>query len=369
MDPPILDRAQTDLLAALPPVITGIGNAWESQETSQTTNAYNNATAVNVGHKSSIITEVSRTREALRSGDRDESNCSSSGGDSMLLMATARTAAEGFSGKKIDVNEVIKPSSALDSGSVNPPDDHTRRMMCTTDNEPSTFVSTTLSSEGDTDNNTEKGYVSDKECVAVTAVRDESVGETPSPVPARTPAELTSSTMMRTGGEVMAVAAETAALPEASVGMSDRKTLGRSRADVSLTRLCRRAVILLTRSPTCPDLVGRQTGVADQRTYDQMEPLLEKAGMSYKDLHPGTMQVPRRTIFCEKEMSFDALATLYIIDGRPVLGAYWDHVSRRPISRCSRNKMCYHQFREIQNGRVAVPSTEKLETTPETKHH
>ncbi|CAM9133477.1 unnamed protein product, partial [Hapterophycus canaliculatus] len=51
-------------------------------------------------------------------------------------------------------------------------------------------------------------------------------------------------------------------------------------------RLCRRAVILLTRSPTCPDLVGWQPGAVEQRMYDQMEPLLARAHMSHRDLHP-----------------------------------------------------------------------------------
>lgn len=55
---------------------------------------------------------------------------------------------------------------------------------------------------------------------------------------------------------------------------------------IGLMRLCRRAVILLTRSPACPDLVAWQTDPAKQRTYDQMEPLFARANMTYRDLHP-----------------------------------------------------------------------------------
>ena len=55
---------------------------------------------------------------------------------------------------------------------------------------------------------------------------------------------------------------------------------------VGLNRLCRRAVVLLTRSPACPDLVECQTEPANQRTYDQMGPLLARAHMSFRDLHP-----------------------------------------------------------------------------------
>lgn len=55
---------------------------------------------------------------------------------------------------------------------------------------------------------------------------------------------------------------------------------------VGLTRLCRRAVILFTRSPACPELVAWQTSPMEQRTYDQMEPLLARAKLSHDDLHP-----------------------------------------------------------------------------------
>lgn len=55
---------------------------------------------------------------------------------------------------------------------------------------------------------------------------------------------------------------------------------------VRLNRLCRRAVVLLTRSPACPDLVEFQTEPANRRTYDQMAPLLARAHMSFRDLHP-----------------------------------------------------------------------------------
>lgn len=55
---------------------------------------------------------------------------------------------------------------------------------------------------------------------------------------------------------------------------------------VGLTRLCRRAVILFTRSPACPELVAWQTSPMDQRAYDQMEPLLARAKLSHDDLHP-----------------------------------------------------------------------------------
>lgn len=56
---------------------------------------------------------------------------------------------------------------------------------------------------------------------------------------------------------------------------------------VGLLHLCRRAVILLTRSPTCPNLVERQTGTTNHRLYEQMAPLLARANMSYEDLHTG----------------------------------------------------------------------------------
>lgn len=71
----------------------------------------------------------------------------------------------------------------------------------------------------------------------------------------------------------------------------DHTSRGKLSEGVGLARLCRKVVILLTRSPACPDLVERQIGAADQRTYDQMEPLLAKAGMSYRDLHPARATV------------------------------------------------------------------------------
>lgn len=61
---------------------------------------------------------------------------------------------------------------------------------------------------------------------------------------------------------------------------------------VGLMRLCQRAVILLTRSPACPDLVAWQTHPAEQRMYDQMEPLLARANMAHKDLHPALVGFP-----------------------------------------------------------------------------
>lgn len=103
----------------------------------------------------------------------------------------------------------------------------------------------------------------------------------------RTPAELLSTKRPRIEG---------AEVPnEGSIASHDdgivHKSRGRLREGVGLMRLCRKAVILLTRSPACPDLVERQTGSADQRTYDQIEPLLAKAGMSYRDLHPARAPV------------------------------------------------------------------------------
>lgn len=65
---------------------------------------------------------------------------------------------------------------------------------------------------------------------------------------------------------------------------------------VGLTRLCRRAVILLTRSPACPDLVALQPHPAEQRTYDQMEPLLSRANMTHKDLHPRLVGFPDHAV-------------------------------------------------------------------------
>lgn len=62
---------------------------------------------------------------------------------------------------------------------------------------------------------------------------------------------------------------------------------------VGLARLCRRAVILLTRSPNCPDLVAWQAHPAEQRTYEQMEPLLARANMTHKDLHPTLVGCPQ----------------------------------------------------------------------------
>lgn len=88
-----------------------------------------------------------------------------------------------------------------------------------------------------------------------------------------------------------------------TISLERRKTSTGTKTEVSggipppgvgLTRLCRRAVILLTRSPTCPDLVKRQTGPAIQKTYDQMEPLLVKANISYGDLYPVSVSFETR---------------------------------------------------------------------------
>eukprot|EP00903_Cladosiphon_okamuranus_P007612 g7381.t1 len=90
-----------------------------------------------------------------------------------------------------------------------------------------------------------------------------------------------------TEAEAGAAMAETATGATAEAGTTPSYLEAYAPASgVGLTRLCRRAVVLLTRSPACPDLVAWQTHPAEQRTYDQLEPLLARAHMTHKDLHP-----------------------------------------------------------------------------------
>lgn len=108
--------------------------------------------------------------------------------------------------------------------------------------------------------------------------------------------ERDSSTLLSAGEEATSVATcsecSVAAGDEAaSTAENGSKRGASSPASAGMARLCRRAVVLLTRSPSCPDLVERQNGPANQRTYDQMEPLLARANMSYKDLHPEPVRV------------------------------------------------------------------------------
>lgn len=87
-----------------------------------------------------------------------------------------------------------------------------------------------------------------------------------------------------------------------------------------LNRLCRRAVVLLTRSPACPDLVEFQTEPANRRTYDQMAPLLARAHMSFRDLHPESVGDLSRSVTRVQQIYDAAIDKRRMIPNRSMSG-------------------------------------------------
>lgn len=221
-NPALLDRAETDLLEALPPVVTGIKNAFERQaNTQQTVDTAENA-AAQVDVTNAVATEDMQQQIDLPGGRQDTAKALSQGG---LGSVTA------------DFELSVPHVGEADSMSIG---DSSRKTRDTA----------SMWTAGE----------------SVPDIDDSAVGTLSVPS-----------------------ASEHGYTPDEDndCGASWEGTR------VGLTRLCRRAVILLTRSPSCPDLVKRQTGPAKQRMYDVMAPLLEVANMGYNDLHPKAVGYPR----------------------------------------------------------------------------
>eukprot|EP00752_Nemacystus_decipiens_P002990 g2774.t1 len=251
--PPLLDRQQTDLLEAIPPVVTGVDvdgvfEGWQRSSLRMKDPAIRREGGQDtVGNPRNSDQEGGTAVEDLRDvGDRDVL----AGVD--LNAARNASAAEG-------VVETHLPAvtADLDGGaSIDTPPTHSSVEEENTAAR-RTAVGAAVGAAGST---TGEGMED---------VRSDGGLETP----------VTIEPPRAKDGSAAAVAEAVDTAPGCPEAYTPLRGVG-------LTRLCRRGVILLTRSPACPDLVAWQTHPAEQRTYDQMEPLLVRANMTHKDLHP-----------------------------------------------------------------------------------
>lgn len=253
--PPLLDRQQTDLLEALPPVVTGVDvdNVFEGWQES-----------------SFQMKDAVRRREGVRkstgcTGDNDHKGGGAAedpvdGGRDVLARVDLSPAHNTAAGAAVVETRVPAVGAHLDGGSSN-------ENLCT--------------------------YSSVEE-------EDPAAGRAAAAA-ARSTVGVDAEENCSDGGLKMQAATglpkaeEGAAAAAAEAGNTTPGYLDAyvPPSGVGLTRLCRRAVILLTRSPACPDLVAWQIHPAEQRTYDQMEPLLARANMSHRDLHPRPVGLPQ----------------------------------------------------------------------------
>lgn len=265
----MLDVAQMDLLAALPPVVTGIGNALESWENSKI-NAMAAEELRPIGDGGGGEGEGRKSPSTPSVTKRGEENRPSPGPDVGGMLHSGDDM--GASTKQVvDENAVTWNTSELGSG-------HARSVLLRDVAESASGI-VSLSEE-----NGRKVYGDDMSISMSSSQRVQAAAS--SAVDGGTPRVWGADTRASAAGKPETAAAAEAAARNRFENDNKRRDTVTLRRGVGAARLCRRAVILLTRSPACPDLVKRQTGSADQKTYDQMEPLLEKAGMSYKDLHP-----------------------------------------------------------------------------------
>lgn len=255
--PPLLNKGQSDLLAALPPIVTGIGNAFEDWEKTQWATEHNKATAVMKDEDVYIAAKPSTPP-----------------GNFVRAPSTSEVPDDA------SIGAVNRDETGSERGSKHTRSVHLEGNECTGN-------TVLFDEEGPllvrprSENVAGSEYCNEAERLRDGTDMRKSVASPPmlpellsagSPTTERVEALHETTELDREGGRVTS-------------------NQGKLRVGVGLMRLCRRAVILLTRSPACPDLVERQAGSVDQRMYDQMEPLLAKAGMSYRDLHPGTTHV------------------------------------------------------------------------------
>lgn len=255
--PPLLDKAQSDLLAALPPVVTGIGNAFEDWEETQWAKEHNKATTM------------------VKDEDVHAAAKPSTPGGKFVCVPFTSEVPDDASISTANENETGSERGSEQTLSVNLESNECIGNAVLIDDERPPLV-LPLSED----------VAGTEPCNEAERMRDEADMRESVASPQMVPGLL--STRSPATEEVEAPHETSEVDPEGG-----RLTIhqGRLGVGVGQMRLCRRAVIILTRSPACPDLVERQTGSADQQMYDQMEPLLAKAEMSYRDLHPGTIHV------------------------------------------------------------------------------
>ena len=255
--PPLLDQHQTDLIDAIPPVVTGVDvdNAferWELLSRKRKASEQGGGRVGQLGGHPVIDRGGGNAAEDLLDCRRD---ILTRGDFVSLPGAAAAAAAAGedsrvpTAGSSLDgtlLDEKLRTSSSLE--------ENTRR----------------TTSEGLTSGVNWANNISDDGANRTTAADSNA---TAAAVPSTASAGLLKSPE---GASAIIGGAATPDYLEAYA-----PPLG-----TGLTRLCRRAVILLTRSPACPDLVASQKHPAEQRIYDQMGPLLARANMAYGDLHP-----------------------------------------------------------------------------------
>lgn len=247
--PPLLDRQQTDLLEALPPVVTGVDvdNVFEGWQRS-----------------SLLVKGPTRRGEGEPNSVGSPGSTDQGGGDavedpldgSRNVLANVDLSS-GYNAAAVEVVvETRLPSVAVDLDGVS-----------------STEILPACSSA-------EEGDTTARPAATAGSTFGVGMGEIRSDGGSEIP---TTTTGLPRTEEGAAAAGEEAEAGDTAPGYLEAYA---PPSGVGLTRLCRRAVILLTRSPACPDLVAWQTHPAEKRTYDQMEPLLARANMTHKDLYP-----------------------------------------------------------------------------------
>lgn len=246
--PPLLDRQQTDLLEAIPPVVTGVDvdNVFEGWQ--QSSFLLKDATRRGEGGHNSV--------GFPGNNDQDGSNAAEDplgGGRDVLARVDLSSARNTAASTAVVETRVPSVSADLDGGMSN---ENSRTYASVEEGE--ITARRAASAAGSMLGASREGICADSGLLEM-------------------PAAI---------GLPKAEAGPAAAAVEAGASTPGYLDEYVPPAGVGLTRLCRRAVILLTRSPACPDLVAWQTHPAEQRTYDQMEPLLARANMTHKDLHP-----------------------------------------------------------------------------------
>lgn len=271
--PPLLDRQQTDLLEALPPVVTGV-----------------DVDDVFEGWQRSFL----RTKEPTRRGGGGHGSVGFSGNKAQ----EGGTAAEDPRDDGRDVLAGVGLSSAQNAAAAEGVVE-TRLPAVAAELEGglSNEILPTHSSVEEEAIAARRAVAAAGSTIGVGMEEIRSDGGLEAPAAAEPPkAEESAATAAEAKAAAEAeaeAAAEAAEVADTSPGYLQAYALP---SGVGLTRLCRRGVILLTRSPACPDLVAWQTHPAEQRTYDQMEPLLARANMTHKDLHPSLVGFPQRSL-------------------------------------------------------------------------
>ena len=248
---PLLDRQQTNLLEALPPVVTGVDvdDVFEGWQRSSLQTK--DPTRRGMGEHDSVGYPGNNDQERGTAADHPRDG----GGPDVMAEVGLPSAHNAVAAEGVVETRLPAVTGELDGG--------------LSDEIPLTHSS--VEEEGITARRAAAAAAAETTIgVEMESIRSDGALDTPAAAKPQKAED---------GGA--AAAAEDAAY--AAPGHLEAYTLP---SGVGLTRLCRRGVILLTRSPACPDLVAWQTHPAEQRTYDQMEPLLTRANMTHKDLHP-----------------------------------------------------------------------------------